>query len=102
MALTSAFKATGDNPLWVAMRVLILPASLDVRECDHEAAHSASAGRGPVLGWRLPMEQTDIESHEIESSRRITATSFRVTRPHNSPLTTRTVHATMVVDGIKA
>ena len=35
-------------------------------------------GRGPVLGWRLPMEQTDIESHGIESSRRITATSFRV------------------------
>ena len=33
-----------------------------------------SAGRGPVLGWRLPMEQTDIEIHEIESSRRITAT----------------------------
>ena len=32
---------------------------------------------GP-LGWRLPMEHTDIESHGIESSRRITATSFRV------------------------
>jgi hypothetical protein len=48
------------------------------------------------------MEHTDIEIHEIESSRRITATSFRVTRPRNSPLITRQVHATMVVDGIKA
>jgi len=36
------------------------------------------SGWEAVLGWRLPMEQTDIESHEIESSRRITATSFRV------------------------
>ena len=48
-----------------------------------------------VAGWRLHMEHTAIESHEIESSRRITATSFRVTRPHNSPLTTRKVHASM-------
>jgi len=66
------------------------------------ASLATSAGRGPVLGWRLHMEHTDVESHEIESSRRITATSFRVTRPHNWPLTTRQVHATMVVGGIKA
>ena len=32
-----------------------------------------SQGRGPVLGWRLPMEQTDVEGHGIESSRQITA-----------------------------
>jgi len=48
------------------------------------------------------MEQTDIESHEIESSRRITATSFRVTRGCDRPVTTRTVYATMVVGGLKA
>jgi len=58
-------------------------------------------GREAVLGWRLPMEQTDIECHEIESSRRITATSFRVTRECDRPLTTRLVHATVVVGGIK-
>ena len=34
-------------------------------------------GRGPVLGWRLPMTHTDIEGHEIESSRRIRACSDR-------------------------
>ena len=62
----------------------------------------AVVARGGHAAWRLPLEHTDIESHEIESSRRITATSFRVTRPHNSPLITRTVHATLVVDGIKA
>ena len=78
-----------------------------------------------VISWRLPLEHTDVEIHEIESSRQITATptrearkadtaerakqvmeaqlgSFRVTRPHNRPRTTRTVHATMVVAGIKA
>jgi hypothetical protein len=48
------------------------------------------------------MEQTDIEGHGIESSRQIAATSFRVTRPHNWPRITRQVHATVVVDGIKA
>jgi hypothetical protein len=48
------------------------------------------------------MEHTDIESHEIESSRQIAATSFRVTRECDRPLTTRTVHATVVVSGIKA
>ena len=31
-------------------------------------------GGAAVLGWRLPMEQTEIENHEIESSRRIIAT----------------------------
>jgi len=40
------------------------------------------------------MEHTDIEIHEIESSRRITATSFRVDRESDRPLATRTVHAT--------
>ena len=68
----------------------------------HLAEPNVVARLGPVLGWRLPMEQTDVEGHEIESSRRITATSFRVTRPLNRPLTTRQVHATLVVDGIKA
>ena len=34
---------------------------------------------GHVAG-RLPLEHTDIEIHEIESSRRIIATSFRVIR----------------------
>jgi hypothetical protein len=48
------------------------------------------------------MEHTDIEIHGIESSRQITATSFRVTRHLNSPRTTRQVHATVVVAGIKA
>jgi hypothetical protein len=48
------------------------------------------------------MEHTDIERHEIESSRRITATSFRVTRKCDRPLTTRVVNATMVVGGLKA
>jgi len=48
------------------------------------------------------MEHTDIEIHEVESSRRITATSFRVTRECDRPLTTRMVHATVVVGGLKA
>src|SRR5687768_8030518 len=73
---------------------------------------------GPV-GWRLPMEHTDIESHEVESSRRITATparearqadtgerakqvsnawlgSFRVTRECHRPRITRLVYVTVV------
>jgi hypothetical protein len=48
------------------------------------------------------MEHTDIERHEIESSRQITATSFRVTRECDRPLITREVHATLVVGGTKA
>ena len=55
-----------------------------------------------VPGWRLPMEHTDIETHEIESSRPITATSFRLTRECDRPLITREVHATPVVGGTKA
>ena len=35
-------------------------------------------GEAAVVSWRLPREHTDIEIHEIESSRRITATSFPV------------------------
>jgi len=55
-----------------------------------------------VIDWRLPLEHTDVEIHEIESSRQIIATSFRVTRECNRPLTTRTVNATMLVGGFKA
>jgi hypothetical protein len=51
---------------------------------DRQAAGAAAVSpdllfdEAAVVSWRLPLEHTDIEIHEIESLRRTTATSFPV------------------------
>ena len=62
---------------------------------DDLAGHCKRRARGGHVAWRLPLEHTDIEGHEIESSRQIIATSFRVNRRDAERLeSTRQVHAT--------